>query len=435
MAEIKNRELSQFSSFLHIEDETESIGITTTIDTPYVGIGTTNATSKLHVVGNVLITGITTSSGGIKVSGPFYDSNNNVGTASSVLVSSGSGVNWTNPSVITTQGTAGSQGTTGSQGVQGGLSAQGTEGAQGATGTQGALGFGAQGISGTAASQGATGTQGSTGTSVQGSIGSGAQGTIGAQGISGIQGLTGTSIQGSSGTQGSTGTSVQGSTGAQGRIGTQGSTGTSIQGSSGTQGSTGTSIQGTSGSQGALGAQGSTGTSIQGTPGSQGSTGTSIQGTSGSQGALGAQGSAGTAGPSTTINATDTTSDATFYPVFIGNSGTNETARVRTTATAFTFNPSTGSLSAVDFNSASDINLKENIETVSNALEIISNLRGVKFNWKQNQLPSIGVIAQELEQVLPELVSQSDPKTVNYDGIIGVLIEAVKELSDKVNKS
>lgn len=42
------------------------------------------------------------------------------------------------------------------------------------------------------------------------------------------------------------------------------------------------------------------------------------------------------------------------------------------------------------------------------------------------------MIAQELEEVLPELVSDTDPKTVNYNGIIGVLIEAVKELSAEV---
>jgi len=48
--------------------------------------------------------------------------------------------------------------------------------------------------------------------------------------------------------------------------------------------------------------------------------------------------------------------------------------------------------------------------------------------------PSYGVIAQELEQILPELVTDTDPKTVNYNGIIGVLIEAVKELSAEIQE-
>jgi len=87
---------------------------------------------------------------------------------------------------------------------------------------------------------------------------------------------------------------------------------------------------------------------------------------------------------------------------------------------------------AQDFNSTSDETLKTNIETVENGLETIKSLRGVTFDWKVNQKPSIGVIAQELEKVLPELVTDGDPKTVNYNGLIGILIEAVKELSAEV---
>ncbi len=89
---------------------------------------------------------------------------------------------------------------------------------------------------------------------------------------------------------------------------------------------------------------------------------------------------------------------------------------------------------AQDFNSTSDENLKTNIETFENGLETIESLRGVTFDWKTTQKPSIGVIAQELERVLPQLVSDGDPKTVNYNGLIGVLIEAVKELSEEVKE-
>jgi hypothetical protein len=85
-------------------------------------------------------------------------------------------------------------------------------------------------------------------------------------------------------------------------------------------------------------------------------------------------------------------------------------------------------MTAVDFNSTSDINLKENIQTVGNALEITEQLRGVSFDWKETGRSSYGVIAQELEEVLPELVKNGEVKSVNYNGIIGVLIEAMKEL-------
>lgn len=91
-------------------------------------------------------------------------------------------------------------------------------------------------------------------------------------------------------------------------------------------------------------------------------------------------------------------------------------------------------ITATDFNSTSDINLKENVETVSNALSVANSLRGVKFDWKENHKTSYGVIAQELEQVLPELVNPGEIKSVNYNGLIGVLIEAVKELSAEVQE-
>jgi len=92
----------------------------------------------------------------------------------------------------------------------------------------------------------------------------------------------------------------------------------------------------------------------------------------------------------------------------------------------------TGVCTAQDFDSLSDVNYKTNIETVSGALTKIEQMRGVRFDWKDSGQPSFGVVAQELEQVLPELVRGSDPRTVNYNGIIGVLIEAIKELSEEV---
>lgn len=89
---------------------------------------------------------------------------------------------------------------------------------------------------------------------------------------------------------------------------------------------------------------------------------------------------------------------------------------------------------AQDFNSTSDERIKENIEIFDNALETINSLRGVNFIWKNSQEPSIGVIAQELQQVLPQLVKDGEIKSVNYNGLIGVLIEAVKELSAEVKE-
>ena len=94
----------------------------------------------------------------------------------------------------------------------------------------------------------------------------------------------------------------------------------------------------------------------------------------------------------------------------------------------------TGIVTAQDFDSLSDINYKENVNTINGALIKVEQLRGVKFDWKESGSPSYGVIAQELEEVLPELVHGENPKTVNYNGIIGVLIEAIKELKAEVEE-
>ena len=96
---------------------------------------------------------------------------------------------------------------------------------------------------------------------------------------------------------------------------------------------------------------------------------------------------------------------------------------------------STGITVTGDVNSTSDINLKKDIEVVTSATEMLNQLRGVKFTWKENDEKSVGVIAQEVEAILPELVKgEEGDKSVNYSGLVGVLIEAVKELSARVEE-
>jgi len=107
-----------------------------------------------------------------------------------------------------------------------------------------------------------------------------------------------------------------------------------------------------------------------------------------------------------------------------------------TTATASTFakRDASGDLYAVNFVSTSDRRQKEEIKKVEQALDLINALEGVTFRWKNTANKSIGVIAQDVEEVLPSLVftGENGQKSVNYDGIIGVLIEAVKELTVRV---
>jgi hypothetical protein len=93
----------------------------------------------------------------------------------------------------------------------------------------------------------------------------------------------------------------------------------------------------------------------------------------------------------------------------------------------------TGVTTSFDFNSTSDIKLKTNIKKIENPIEKILQINGVTFNWKKDNRLSVGVIAQEIESVFPELVQGEDPKTVNYNGLIGLLIECIKEQQIEIN--
>jgi len=124
----------------------------------------------------------------------------------------------------------------------------------------------------------------------------------------------------------------------------------------------------------------------------------------------------------------------TFYPTFVPTtSGVPNDAYV--SSTKLYYIPSTGQLNATNFNSLSDINKKNNIITLDNALESVMNLRGVSFTWKDTQEKSIGVIAQEIEQIVPEVVSTNEhgEKSVSYGNIVGLLIQAIKELKKEIN--
>ena len=92
-----------------------------------------------------------------------------------------------------------------------------------------------------------------------------------------------------------------------------------------------------------------------------------------------------------------------------------------------------GEVTATDFNSTSDTRLKTNVQVIDDPLEKVLQINGVSFNWIKDNKPSMGVIADNIEEVLPELVSDTDPKTVNYNGLIGLLIEVVKDQQTQIN--
>jgi hypothetical protein len=142
---------------------------------------------------------------------------------------------------------------------------------------------------------------------------------------------------------------------------------------------------------------------------------------------------AGGGGGATLSN--EVASATTHYPTMsTASSGTMSAAIVSTTKLYFT--PSTGQLNATIFNSLSDKRVKKNIKTINDALNTVSSMRGVNFDWKETSTPSIGLIAQEVEKLLPELVhtGHNGEKSVNYGGVVGVLVEAIKELSARIEK-
>jgi hypothetical protein len=92
-----------------------------------------------------------------------------------------------------------------------------------------------------------------------------------------------------------------------------------------------------------------------------------------------------------------------------------------------------GIITATDFNSSSDEVLKDNITQISDPIQKVLQINGVTFNWKADGKPSMGVIAQEIEKVMPELVSDTEPKSVNYNGLIGLLIECIKDQQKQID--
>lgn len=87
----------------------------------------------------------------------------------------------------------------------------------------------------------------------------------------------------------------------------------------------------------------------------------------------------------------------------------------------------------------SDIRLKNNVENITNGLEIINKLRPVSFTWKNNNKKTIGFIAQEVEEILPEFVRDTTLddkiiKTVKQDKLIPYIVDSIKNISNRLKK-
>ena len=136
----------------------------------------------------------------------------------------------------------------------------------------------------------------------------------------------------------------------------------------------------------------------------------------------------GTADVANQIAASQTNAAGTQYLLFTASSGTgNKTVRIDT---GLTYNADTNVLIV-----GSDERWKDNIQTIENPLEKVQQLRGVTYEWKDSGDRTYGLIAQEVEKVLPELVNTDEDgyKGVGYQNMVSVLIEAVKEQQTQID--
>ena len=416
MSITRNRELSQFGSFIHIDDNTQNIGITTS-STPFVGIGTTNPSVKFEVVGNTNIIGTLDASSYTLNGSPLVDAaveffslatNNvdifrllgNVGIGTSVFtqkltvlgnVSAGQFI-----STFTT-GTAPFVVQSDTQVTN--LNASFLRGKTPPTGN-------IVGITDTQTLTNKTLTSPTINTAIIGSAGITFNGTSGTTTLQASAVASGTltlpattdTLVGKATTDTLTNKSIAASTNIISGLTNDNLSGSAAISNANLANST---ISGVS-----LGSTLATltfGAYLNGTS-YNGSTATTI--------GVGAT----SINTGNTLVARDLSGDFTAGNINV----TNLTAST--------------TVSAQDFNSTSDNRVKENIKTIENSLDTLTQLRGVSFDWKETGRGSYGVIAQELEEILPDLVKQGEVKSVNYNGIIGVLIEAVKELSEEVKE-
>jgi len=128
----------------------------------------------------------------------------------------------------------------------------------------------------------------------------------------------------------------------------------------------------------------------------------------------------------------DTTTNATRYIIFANNTSGAITEQV--SSTKLTFNPSTGLLTSTDYNSSSDMTLKQDFTPIHNPLDIISQLTGFGFTWKDSKQKSYGLSAQEVEKVIPDIVKErpDGTKGINYLNLTAFLIEAIKDLKQEI---
>lgn len=134
------------------------------------------------------------------------------------------------------------------------------------------------------------------------------------------------------------------------------------------------------------------------------------------------------------FNSTETNGFVIKENGFIGMGNSSPTVRLQVS----------GDIIANSIAGSSDVRFKTNVFTIENPLQKVMQLRGVTFDWKIKEFPerlfpekrSLGFIAQEVEQVIPEVVQTENNaegyKSVQYDKVVALLVEAIKEQQKQI---
>ena len=121
-------------------------------------------------------------------------------------------------------------------------------------------------------------------------------------------------------------------------------------------------------------------------------------------------------------------------------------ARNASGSNVFTVDSSGNGVFNANVSAYSDLRLKEDVKTIDNALDKVSKLRGIEYTRKETKAREIGVIAQEVKEIVPELVTIENTKsdinpegledlhTMKYQNTVGLLIEAIKELKSEIEE-
>ena len=133
----------------------------------------------------------------------------------------------------------------------------------------------------------------------------------------------------------------------------------------------------------------------------------------------------------TKLSVSSDSTNADFYVPFLANSTGAQTGG---SSSGLKYNPSTGTLKATNFDSTSDVRFKTDLVKIEGALGRVRGLTGYLYTLVESGQRSTGLLSQDALKVLPEVVGTSDPEkmTIAYGNMMGLIVEAIKELDDKL---